>query len=565
MSSTREGSNQTPSATDRLKSYINLEMLNNYANLEYLTINTPNPIKYHSTIDAAFYLYKSDSVSIETKVKAVYFICYVYSIIGLKLLTDNDNDAEGYSYLYSKYNINKMFLYNLIYMYNMNETNETNGINTLFNIDLQYKMFNELLLQYLDIIPTPNVIINTSYYDIIIDYILHKKNDVLLKLSPIVNYQSPSATSYGDPSLQTSNMLMQYYFYIYAYEICSVSRNGPYKLLLTLKVYVIWKLLNNKFNITSFETIFGVQDVNLNLNLGLDNITYLFDTILKTQYMTDAEEGSRIEISTLLYNNIINIFGINADADTNELKKQVGGIYTFFMNIVINVKKNCINNKSINNFFIQTIKSLCINSRDTTVFEYYQLDENEMDNRRSLDSQMSLKKLFDISMLSCFRIICLPDDKEFVNINTVFEDLIEGVNNIYIYEMLIDNLNEIKSNTENDANVFVLNKLPLYKKIFIINHNFDDKLGNDSCDNCDDICYDNLHLPNICKKGINIYDPYTIENNLQIGFNTLGKLCSPSIKLQNTMFFDNNNCNALNIDNKIAEMIESLITTDEVI
>ena len=136
---------------------IDFEFLNSYANLEYLTTPLPNDnkspsviekFKYSSTIDAAFSICLDYRVKRDIKILAFKFICYVYSIIGIQIINKN-NDTE--SFLSDKYNINKMFLYNLSFMYEKN-------VNIVTDSDMIYQKklfdgFNMIIVQYLDIVP----------------------------------------------------------------------------------------------------------------------------------------------------------------------------------------------------------------------------------------------------------------------------------------------------------------------------------------------------------------------------------------------------------------------------
>ena len=523
-----------------MEKILNFASFNFYSKCEYKS--------QKSVLDAAFFLLYRPVEDESINLLAYNFIVYIYSLICIGLINDDDEELLQID---NNYNNIMLFVYNLIYMKNSSTYRYKNYICFYKNINFNYIIDNFLYNRGIEnddlvCIGIENFDYNSQEYEKdIIDYvestlldseILFKENDINTDIQKWKIY-----------------MYIIVYYYILLINDIKNQKNGANILLKTLKNIIV-----------IYNYIFKLNDISEDEDAEFQsflNDTPFFNDIFKEAYGFCIDDDGNIRFE--LFEELFLRFSLDNEN------------CVFQIRLIINQKYN-VSNKIQTAFFYEIVKTL-FSDLSVSVNDTIEVLNDIVEQVRKSSNYFSFKKFYTYFMKSLlntedsnveiidevirtrypneiiFNIFdgCMYSllfvDIEKSNIIDIFKNLCNQINKIYINSKVTRVIYDINIKSKSNAKKFFVNYLNLYKKIlltniisregcnvdFLIDHVKDNNSGNNDEDN------DNGN--SFYLKDLELQDLVFTENtsNIKIGHSSLGKTKTPKIPLTKTLFYSN--------------------------
>ena len=523
-----------------MEKILNFASFNFYSKCEYKS--------QKSVLDAAFFLLYRPVEDESINLLAYNFIVYIYSLICIGLINDDDEELLQID---NNYNNIMLFVYNLIYMKNSSNYRDKNYICFYKNINFNYIIDNFLYNRGIEnddlvCIGIENFDYNSQEYEKdIIDYvestlldseILFKENDINTDIQKWKIY-----------------MYIIVYYYILLINDIKNQKNGANILLKTLKNIIV-----------IYNYIFKLNDISEDEDAEFQsflNDTPFFNDIFKEAYGFCIDDDGNIRFE--LFEELFLRFSLDNEN------------CVFQIRLIINQKYN-VSNKIQTAFFYEIVKTL-FSDLSVSVNDTIEVLNDIVEQVRKSSNYFSFKKFYTYFMKSLlntedsnveiidevirtrypneiiFNIFdgCMYSllfvDIEKSNIIDIFKNLCNQINKIYINSKVTRVIYDINIKSKSNAKKFFVNYLNLYKKIlltniisregcnvdFLIYHVKDNNSGNNDEDN------DNGN--SFYLKDLELQDLVFTENtsNIKIGHSSLGKTKTPKIPLTKTLFYSN--------------------------
>ena len=523
-----------------MEKILNFASFNFYSKCEYKS--------QKSVLDAAFFLLYRPVEDESINLLAYNFIVYIYSLICIGLINDDDEELLQID---NNYNNIMLFVYNLIYMKNSSNYRDKNYICFYKNINFNYIIDNFLYNRGIEnddlvCIGIENFDYESQQYEKdIIDYvestlldseILFKENDINTDIQKWKIY-----------------MYIIVYYYILLINDIKNQKNGANILLKTLKNIIV-----------IYNYIFKLNDISEDEDAEFQsflNDTPFFNDIFKEAYGFCIDDDGNIRFE--LFEELFLRFSLDNEN------------CVFQIRLIINQKYN-VSNKIQTAFFYEIVKTL-FSDLSVSVNDTIEVLNDIVEQVRKSSNYFSFKKFYTYFMKSLlntedsnveiidevirtrypneiiFNIFdgCMYSllfvDIEKSNIIDIFKNLCNQINKIYINSKVTRVIYDINIKSKSNAKKFFVNYLNLYKKIlltniisregcnvdFLIDHVKDNNSGNNDEDNDDGNSFylKDLELQNL------VFTENT--SNIKIGHSSLGKTKTPKIPLTKTLFYSN--------------------------